>query len=163
MTRVGTKRSDRRWRDPDGTIWASEFEFIVFDALTRAGRNLRKCGPSDTVDYTEQKRSNLCLECGSNKIVQVRTYTPDLCFVRKGRRHSHGRAYFIETKGYFRRQGRSLFRHFVKSNPSYPIRVIFERDGWVTKGRTKYSDYFDRYLKTVPYHVWNGDIPDDWK
>ncbi len=60
----------------------------------------------------------------------------------------------------------------VNANPDYPIRVILEANQWVTKGKTRYTDYFKRYLKTVPVIVW-GDtyrwndgthhlFPEDW-
>jgi hypothetical protein len=160
--RVGRKRSDKRWRSSDGTIWASKFECRVYEALRGIGIDCRKCDERDTIHYVESRGSSRCLECGSTQIVQDRTYTPDIC-VSETTERGDKYVYYIEVKGYFREDRRSLFRKMVKSNPTYPIRVIFEKDGWVTKGRTHYSDYFDRYLKTVRYHIWDGGIPEDWK
>jgi hypothetical protein len=162
MSRVGTKRADRRWKAPDGTVWASKFEWKVYEGLRKAGVTVRKCDSRDTVRYIERKRNGRCLECGSNSVVQDRTYTPDL-FVSTPREESPLSGYYIEAKGYFRADKRQLFRCLVASNKNYAIRVILERDGWVTKGKTKYTDYFARYLKKTPVHVWDGDIPGDWK
>lgn len=159
--RVGKKRSDRRWRAPNGTVWASRFEWQVYDALKSANVSVRKCDKDDTISYVEPKRSGRCLECGSDKVVQERTYTPDL-FVSETREGDASGGYYLETKGYFRPEKRKLFRDFRTSNPDYPIRFILERDSWVTKGKTKLTDYFQRYLKTVPVHVWDGSLPKDW-
>ena len=153
--RVGTKRSDRRWKAPDGTIWASKFEYTVYDTLLSADFDVRKCGHDDTISYVEPRRNSRCVECGSDKVVQDRTYTPDLCMYQETQRGDRP-IYNIETKGYFRAERRKLFREMVKSNPTYPIVVILERNGWVTKGKSRYLDYFKRYLKTVPVFVWNG-------
>jgi hypothetical protein len=81
-----------------------------------------------------------------------------------------GRVYFVETKGYFRQARRKLFREMVKSNPTYNLHVILEADQWVTKGKSRYTDYFRRYMKGVPVLVWKDiyqfdelTLPEDWK
>ena len=171
MGKVGYKRQDKRFRAPDGVIWASEFEWIVYDTLRTAKYNVRKCDEGDTISYMESRRNSRCLQCGSNTIVQDRTYTPDLCVYQEEGR-TDGPHYYIEVKGYFRPASRKLFREMVKRNPTYPLRVIFEKNQWVTRGKSTYADYFDRYLKTIPYVVW-GDtydyedgsrfyIPEEW-
>ena len=164
MGRVGTKRGDRRWRSDDGRIWASKFEYQVFDAFTRAGCDVRPCDARDTVNYVEPRRNSRCLECSSSDIVQDRSYTPDLCVNQAASGHDES-YYFVEVKGYFPATRRKLFRDYRNAVPSHRVRIVFEKDGWVTKGKSKYSDYCDRYLKDVPYHVWVGDkghIPPDW-
>ena len=103
--------------------------------------------------------------------MQDRTYTPDLR-VRQAFGQDQGQLYFIEVKGYFRPERRKLFREMVNSNPDYPVRVILEKNQWVTKGKTKYLDYFQRYLKTVPVIVWGEEylqddgswslLPEEW-
>ena len=161
MPRVGSKRSDRRWRAPDGTVWASKFEWAVYDSLKRSGYNIRRCGEGDTVSYTEPKANARCMVCGNRECVQDRTYTPDLFLSRDGGKKSDG--YFIEVKGYFRREKRQLFRCLRNSRPDINLRLILEADHWVTKGKTRMSDYCERYLKTTPYHIWDGDIPEEWR
>ena len=160
--RMGYKRSDRRWVDDEGTVWASKFEYKVFAGLRDSGCNVRKCTSSDTFSYTEHKPNVRCVECGGCDCVQDRTYTPDL-FYTPEQGEGSGTGYYIETKGYFAAPKRSLFRSLRASRPDIDLRVVLESDGWVTKGKTRLTDYFSRYLKTTPVHVWDGDIPEEWK
>ena len=162
MPRIGYKRSDRRWRAPDGSEWASKFEWQVFDALSANGYNVRRCDERDTLSYTEPKSNARCVACGSWECVQDRTYTPDL-FLLPESQGADGVGYYIEVKGYFRREKRQLFRCMRNSREDIDIRLILEADHWVTKGKTRMTDYARRYLKTTPTHVWDGDIPEDWK
>ena len=167
--RAGFKRADRRWIDDDGTVWASKFEYTVYAALKESGATVRKCTASDTVDYTEHKRNVRCVECGSCECVQDRTYTADLFFTpasafdTAAASDGSSGGYYIETKGYFAPDKRRLFRSLRETRPDIDLRVILETDGWATKGKTRMTQYFAKYLKTTPVHVWNGDIPEDWK
>mgnify|MGYP003340999475 FL=1 len=133
----------------------------VFQVLRDAGHNIRKCDERDTISYTEPKVNARCVACGSWECVQDRSYTPDLLLIPQGGDDSDG--YFIEVKGYFRREKRQLFRVMRNSRPDINLRLILEADHWVTKGKTRMTDYARRYLKTTPTHVWDGDIPEDWK
>lgn len=165
MPRVGNKRSDRRWEAPDGTIWASKFEFQVFTKLTALGVVGRKCeqGGSDTFAYTTPIGTGRCAQCGSGQVVQERTYTPDVhisadspvtCFEGDG---------YVEAKGFFPADKRGLLRHFRKTGPSINLCVIANADHWVTKGRSRLSDYFKRYFKDVEFMIWRGSNPDRWE
>lgn len=158
--RKGSKRNDRRWLAEDGQEWASEFEYRVFEALRSAGHRVRKCGEGDSISYTESKRNTVCLECGSSQCVQYRTYTPDIFCVPKRLPESKG--FYIEVKGYFRAEKRRLFQSMRASNPNCDLRVIFQSNFKATK-TMRISQYFDRYLKTTPYHIWDGDLPGEWK
>ncbi len=165
MPRVGKKRSDRRWKAEDGTIWASKFEYNVYEKLCRLGYVVRKCekGTSDTFDYHTPVKSGQCPQCGCGEIVQRRTYTPDLFVYTTGGLDSQDpEGFYVETKGYFPGPKRSLLRAFAKERPDIVLCVIAERDNWVTKGKSKLSDYFSRYLKSVKFHVWDGTIPEEW-
>jgi hypothetical protein len=102
------------------------------------------------------------LECGSSNCAQNRTYTPDIFFLPKAAPPNTG-GYYIEVKGYFRDEKRKLFRCFRNDRPDIDLRCVFEGDHWVTRGKTRLTQYFDRYVKNTPYHVWDGDIPEDWK
>lgn len=92
--------------------------------------------------------------------MQDRIYTPDLFVIPEGGRERDG--YYIEAKGYFRAEKRKLFRCMRNDRPDIDLRVILEANHWVTKGKSKLTDYFARYLKTTPVHVWDGGIPGDW-
>jgi hypothetical protein len=167
MGRVSKKRSDRRWQADDGTIWASKFEYEVYNGLKRRGYLVRKCeqGEVDTFSYYSTVRGGECPRCGHNEVIQRRTYTPDLFISAAacvdGKNHE---GIYIETKGYFSAEKRKLLRDFQKTGPGITLFFLAERDNWVTKGKSRYSDYFSRYLKTIPFAVWNGqDLPEDWQ
>ena len=161
MGRVGKKRSDRRWRDPDGNVWASKFEWKTYAHLVSIGVNVRRCESDDAVSYCEPKPRVECLACGSSECVQRRIYTPDL-YIVPASASSESEGYYLETKGYFRGEKRALFRHLRKDRPDIDLRVVFEADHWVTKGKTRLSDYFERYLKDTPYCIGYKNIPEEW-
>lgn len=163
VPRVGWKKSDRRWKAPDGQIWASKFEWAVYDSLKSAGVNVRKCDASDSITYHQPKPNVRCMDCASGNCSQERTYTPDLYIIPEGESKAIRAGYYVEVKGYFRSEKRTLFRCLRNDRTDISIRCILEADHWVTKGKTRLTDYFKRYLKTTPVHVWNGDIPEDWK
>ena len=162
MGRVGRKRNDQRWQDPSGVIWASKFEWEVYDTLNSSGLLIRRCDASDTIDYTEPKPNVSCVECGSSRCAQNRTYTPDLYIVPSNAGSNSG-GYYLEVKGYFRNEKRKLFRCLRASRPDVDLRIVFSSDHWVTRGKTRLSDYFNNYVKNTPYHIWDGDLPEDWK
>ncbi len=101
------------------------------------------------------------MACGSRECVQDRSYTPDLFLIPEGGDAKSG--YYIEAKGYFRREKRTLFRCMRNTRPDIAVRLVLEADHWVTKGKSRMTDYAARYLKTTPTHVWDGDLPEDWK
>jgi len=162
MGRVGSKRSDRRWEDETGEVWASKFEWEVFDTLSRSGRNVRRCTSSDTISYTESRPNVSCLDCGGSNCAQNRTYTPDL-FLLPQAATSDSEGYYIEVKGYFRDEKRKLFRCLRKARPDIDLRVIFASNHWVNRPRSRLSDYFTRYIKNTPFCFWDGDIPEEWQ
>lgn len=169
MPRLSKKKSDRRWEAPNGTIWASRFEWQVYDKLRTLGYVVRKCeqGPVDTFLYNSNVTKGYCLDCGSSQVVQQRSYTPDL-FISTDEDVDGGMSVnggiYLETKGYFPASKRNLLRAFRKTGPHIALYFLAQRDLWTTKGKTKLSDYFAKYLKDVPFAVWDGqDIPAEWR
>lgn len=162
--RLGTKKRDMRWQDPDGNIWASKFEYGIYAALKEQGYDVFKTGEQDSLRYTSDVRSGLCLECGARRVVQERTYTPDL-FVHsrteanRSVRLEDRRGYYLEAKGYLRADRRRLLREFRKANPNIDLRLVAQRDYKVGKGTL--TSWATKYLK-VPVHVWNGALPPNW-
>lgn len=160
-TRVGTKKSDRRWLAPDGTIWASKFEWRVFDELVRhfandPGVSVERCGPDCTLGYHSSVKNGLCQECRSLRVVQERIYTPDIRIVRTSE-SGDKRSTYIEAKGYFEGSKRSLFRQVLLAHKELDIRLVAERDHPVTKGKTRLSDWAKRFK--VKFHLWdNGKL-----
>lgn len=155
-----------RWQDPDGTVWASKFEYEVFATLREKGYAVTKTSPEDSLPYASDVKQGRCLECGSKRVVQERSYTPDL-FVHTspsagGGVQDSGRirtGYYIEAKGYLRADRRKLLRCFRKANPDVDLRLVAQRDYKVGKGTL--SSWAVKYLK-VPVHIWNGGLPNDW-
>lgn len=159
--RVGTKKSDRRWRTPDGEEWASRFEAKVYYALKEQGVNVRRCTSADSMSYTDSVKLGRCSKCGSSEVVTDRSYTPDLCVYPDGAGgEAIDRCYFIEAKGYLRADRRRLLRSFAKTGPPIDLRLLFEADIKVGKGRI--TDWCRSYLKK-PCAVWNGKLPGEWK
>lgn len=164
MSRLSAKRSDRRWKDEHGTVWASKFEYQVYVKLCAAGLMVRKCeqGSIDTLAYTTPIRQGRCTQCGSGSVVQERTYTADVYLGPDPTTTGKPSGLYIETKGFFPAEKRGLLRHFRKTGPDVNLCVIANADHWVTKGRSRLSDYFARYLKDVPFHIFRGTNPDKW-
>lgn len=149
MSRVGRKKSDRRW-EVDGRVWASKFEWQVYDSLRASGLDVEICGPGDSFNYQQPiTGGGTCLACGSNRCVQDRIYTPDLR-LRLGPELGYR---YVEVKGHFPKDKRALFRHFRKQNPDVDLVFVLAADHWVTRGKSRLTDYFARYLKTTPVIV----------
>ncbi len=162
-SKVGTKRADKRWRDNDGTVWDSEFEFRVYTSLRSlfGGRRVRRAesAEGDSFDYTTPTKQGRCLDCGSGKVVQQRTYTPDIYVIQS---QTHKRTY-IETKGYFPADKRTLLRNFRKTGPSIDLIIILQRNGRATPTRSL-AEWVGSYIENTPTFVWDpkkADIPDE--
>lgn len=169
--RIGKKRSDLRCRTPDGQEWASPLEARVFFELTRKGYAVER--NTDVFRYSTAVKQGRCATCGSCSIVQDRTYTPDLKVkipIGEGSMpvdlgsgmqatpYVDFQIIYLELKGYFAGPKRNLFRAARQSNPSADIRLIASTDHWVTKGKTRLSDWAKRFR--IPFAVWNGTIPE---
>lgn len=145
--------------DDEGTKWDSRYEWEVYDAIREMGLDVRKCSAEqgDTFSYTSKVIRGECLECESSEVVQRRTYTPDL-FVSELKSPNGDLGGYIEVKGYWKPAKRNLLRSVVKSNPHLNLLFVFRRDLWVTKGKSKYSDYIERYFKQCSMTVWNNSL-----
>lgn len=158
-SRVGTKFRDMRWQSPDGTVWASRFEYDVFSTLMSKGYNVERTTESDSLAYTAAVRNGECTKCASREVVTRRHYTPDILVHPKPDGGGKTGSYYIEAKGYLRADRRSLLRSFRKARPDVDFRLIIQKDYRV--GKRLLSDWVKSFLK-IPVHVWNGKIPEDW-
>lgn len=159
------------FKAPDGEVWASEYEFRVYDALRSLGSGVRRCqrGTGDTFSYCEQKQALRCLECGSSNCVQVRSYTPDLYIpehVSLLGQEGEGSGYYIEAKGYLREHKRGLLRHFRRSQKSLDLRMVASADHRVGKGRL--STWAWKYCR-IEVWIWDWKkdditdvVPEEW-
>jgi hypothetical protein len=163
--RVGTKRSDMRWQSPDGSVWASRFEYAVYSALKDKGYDVRKTTEQDRMAYTSPVVNGKCTVCAADRVVTERHYTPDLFVVSRSGTTADPedpsrRGYYIEAKGYLRGDRRSLLRAFRKSGPNCDLRMVVQRDYKV--GKSTLVGWATRLLK-VPVTIWTGDLPEDWR
>lgn len=161
--RLSAKRSDKRWEDDDGNVWASKLEASVYEALRADDRLIvRRCSAEegDTFDYVSKVRAGQCAACGSGEIVQRRTYTPDLYVLPARQKADKRRGYYLEIKGHFPGSKRKLLGDFLKTGPRIDLRLILQRDNKATPKLT-YLEYAVSRLK-LPTHVWDGQLPKDW-
>lgn len=162
MARLSRKRSDKRWVDDSGELWASRLECEVFTTLSADKRIVvRKCeqGTSDTFPYYSRSRSSACLDCGSGEVVQHRSYTPDMFVYPKGR-GGKGRGYYLEVKGFFPGPRRKLLGDFIKTGSDIDLRLLFQSDRQATP-KLSYVEYAIHRLK-IPCHVWDKVLPRSW-
>lgn len=148
--------ADRRYVDHEGVQWASRYEADLYWHLKGLGVPVRKCeqGSSDTFHYTSRVVGGRCLGCEDGEVVQDRTYTPDL-YVGEAS-GVHGGGYFVEAKGYWKPPQRNLLRSVVKSHPELNLLFVFQKDVWITRGKSKYSDYVKKYFKNAQYVIWDN-------
>ncbi len=166
--RVGSKRRDMRWLDPDGNVWASRFEYSVYKTLKDKGYDVRKTAEQDRMAYSSDVANGRCRGCQSTDVVTERHYTPDLFVVPKQTSPGltadpldpsrHG--YYLEAKGYLRAERRTLLRAFRKTGPRCDLRLVVQRD--YTVGKSTLVGWATRLMK-VPAVVWTGDLPETWK
>ena len=149
--------ADRRWIDPDGEEWASEFEYRVYLGFRLLGYDVRRCDEGDTLDYTSSIKRGRCLECQSSRVVQERRYTPDL-FVSDLHAPGFERpGCFIEAKGYWRADKRNLLRQALRERKDVPMLFVFQADKRIRGAKSTYSTYIGRYFKHcgVAVYPWN--------
>jgi hypothetical protein len=124
---------------PDGSKWDSEYEFKVATVLADAGIHVdRTEKPGDTLAYTTPVPRAYCLECGHTKCAQDRKYTADFRYASSS---EQGFSY-IEAKGFFRGNKRTLFGHIVQSLDADQLITVFQ------------SDYKTGLIKTPGIVAW---------
>lgn len=163
--KVGFKRSDRRYQSDDGQLWDSRFEWVVYDGLRSSGYTVRRCDEDDSLAYYTAVVKGKCVECGSNDVLQSRIYTPDLFVVgSKGKGSIAQAGYFIECKGYFPADKRTLFRAVANKAEGIDLRIVFQREV-ILRGTTGTNvAYIKKFCKNTPVGVWNPNREDiDWK
>lgn len=155
-----------RWQSPDGTIWASRFEYEVFlalgEQLDASGRTVTPTcrGGDHTFVYTDKVAGAACEHCGSTDIGKARSYTPDFFVHRKAGVLADGGGYYIEAKGFIRSERRRLLRAFRRARPDIDLRLLLQRDYKVTSSLTMLQ-WCEKYLK-CPAEVWRGKLPAKW-
>lgn len=142
------KRRDFSYTDPSGVQWDSRFEYVVFDRLRSLGYGVRKCTESDSFVYHTEVRQGRCMECSSSNVVQVRTYTPDLYvdYDPTEARSTARLGFYIECKGYFPAEKRSLLRAVSACTEGADIRVLFAKLARLTPARSN-VEYTNKIIR----------------
>lgn len=149
-----SRRGNRRYVDPHGDEWDSQFEWFVYNGLRDLGYSVRRCTSSDSIAYHSQVKQGRCLECGSDGTVQERIYTPDLYVADDPTQSRDERGgYFIECKGYWPAEKRSLLRQVKEQNPSLDLRVLFAKVAKLTPKRSNVAYVNDIIHATAG--AWN--------
>lgn len=100
--------------------------------------------------YKSYVRRAECEECGSEDVFVLRPYTPDFVL---------DNGVIIEAKGKLTPETRTKMEEIISSNPRSDIRMLFQRDNWLTRAKkNKYSDWCG--WKNIPYAV--GQVPKKW-
>ena len=154
--RKGWKRSDKRWVDNEGGEWDSRFEWQVYRALEDSGYNIRRCDERDTISYGTPVRSGTCVDCGSGRVFQARTYTSDL-YVMGDQPLNKGDGYLLELKGYWQAPKRTLFRYISKQclEEGIGLRIAFESGKPMRGTKLTGPEYVHKYCKGVMPGVFN--------
>ena len=146
--------ADRRFIDPEGEEWASEFEYQVYEGLRILGYAVRKCGKGDSFTYTSAVIGGRCLECSSGRVRQERSYTPDL-YVSDLPTETGPEGYYVEAKGYWNAHKRNLLRSAVRENKDLNPLFVFQSDKRATPKLT-YTQYAAKYFpgSRVAIYPW---------
>src|SRR5690348_13622844 len=147
--RVGVKKSDRRWLDAHGQLWASKLESDLFEYFRSASVPVRRSDASDSIPYTTRVRQGRCGSCNSKDIRQEHTYTPDLCVgAAPGLAKASGN--HIEAKGYLRASDRRILRGVMQARPDFNLHLVLQR---YHKGTV---DWARKFLK-IPVLIFAKD------
>lgn len=83
------------------------------------------------------------------KIPYTSYYIPDFLVVPKSKRK---KSFYLECKGFFRREHKTKMTNFKRSNPDIDLRIIFQR---FNKKDIKWSEK-NKFLYAIK------DIPKEW-
>lgn len=90
------------------------------------------------IEYLQPVIKGTCPSCGSCKVAQRRTYTPDFAL----KNATDNVAFFIETKGLFTSENRRTMALVKQQHPEIDIRMLFMRNNKVHKNNPKtYGDW----------------------
>lgn len=118
--------------------------------------NLRKRGIKFSYEpfklaYFLRKRGAICLDCGSKNCRERHSYTPDFVL---------GNGVVVEAKGRFTSVMRTKMREVVAENPDKDIRMLFQRNQFMTKKKKHtYGEWCDKQGIT-----WaeGKRVPEEW-
>lgn len=128
--------------------YRSGFELTIANQLKALGIEFEY--ETRTLSYKLPKRLGKCQDCGSENVVEQKVYTPDFIL---------DNGIIIECKGKFTPSERTKMVQVLKDNPTSDIRILFQRDNWLTKKKKKkYSGWCEQ--KGITYAI--GTVPEGW-
>lgn len=158
MGKIGVKRSDRRFRSPDGAEYDSRFEWQVHSGLESSGYIVRRTDERDSIAYHTAVKKGRCVECGTTSVIQERIYTPDFFVAGSKGARAYGRgSYYLECKGYFPGDKRSLFRSVAKQATGVDLRILFAKEVVLRGTKLTNVEYIDRFCPNIPIGIWDRD------
>jgi hypothetical protein len=161
-TRVGIKRSDRRWLSPDGEEFDSKFEYEVYATFKKTPAEVYRTTKSNTLAYTSPIRNGSCTSCGGTDVGQQRHYTPDLFVIPSDSKHK-AVGYYVEVKGYLRPRERSLFRSIYKTHANVDLRFLFATDFRASGTKGSITVWFKKFCPNWKLAIWHHEVPKEWK
>jgi len=100
--------------------------------------------------WEQAVQKGLCVECGHDKVIKLRSYTPDFWFPKS--------ELFVETKGRFTSENRTFMNQIAQQSDK-EIRMVFMADNYCTKKKgMKYSRWCE--LNDIEFAI--GSIPLEW-
>lgn len=123
MTRRKTTKTRGRIRHYRGKTLHSDLELNVFKQLYRDRRVLKK---SFEFEYEPE----------TIPYVIESTYTPDFVITT-----SYGKKIYVECKGYLDDAARRKMVAVRKAHPDLDIRILFQKNNKIRKGKTRYTDW----------------------
>ena len=114
------------------TRFRSKFEARVAANMDRNGIGW-KYEPTTFRILLPATRGHICADCRSKQISRETTYTPDFQLEN---------GIYVEAKGKFDARSRKAILAFAWRYPLSPLRLVFQRDNWMTPRRKqRYSDW----------------------
>lgn len=105
----------------------------------------------ESYTWWEEYRHAFCGDCGSTKVLQQRSYTPDF-FLANG--------VVIEVKGRLTRRDRKILIGVRKANTDLDLRLIFDKNNRIHKrAKSRCSDWAERY--NFQFSL-KGVVPEEW-
>jgi hypothetical protein len=141
---------DDQQEAPDRDVWIMRSEYERRQARRLIQNEVVFLYEHIQITYFAEVHNGVCAVCGSDYVKSGRVYTPDFYFPET--------KVFVETKGKFDSQNRTMMKIIVNNTPQ-DVRMVLMRDNWLTKKKKmNYSRWCT--LNGVNYAI--GDIPLEW-
>jgi hypothetical protein len=101
--------------------------------------------------YQQRVRGAKCIGCGSAVITRTARYTPD---------YKLENGTYVEAKGKFTSSNRTRLEGFKASRPDITVRLLFQRDNYLTK---KHKHTYTEWARSHGFECAVGEqLPTEW-